>query len=136
MGRWLEHSVTTDVQASAERVWEVWSDLEAMPRWMNWIESMVTEPGDPDLTELASNHDRSLGEPVAQPAGEPGQKDEGQNIDDRADGQHCRMRAADLISSVLAEANHQPTGEVVVENRQDPHSQQVPKRRRFRSGIG
>jgi uncharacterized membrane protein len=51
MGRWLEHSVTTEVQASAERVWEVWSDLEAMPRWMNWIESVVTEPGDPDLTD-------------------------------------------------------------------------------------
>ena len=51
MGRWLEHSVTTEVKASAERVWAVWSDLEAMPRWMNWIESVVTEPGDPDLTD-------------------------------------------------------------------------------------
>ena len=51
MGRWLEHSVTSEVHASAERVWEVWSDLEAMPRWMNWIESVVTEPNDPDLTD-------------------------------------------------------------------------------------
>ena len=50
MGRWLEHSVTSEVQASAERVWEVWSDLEAMPRWMNCIESVVTQPHDPDLT--------------------------------------------------------------------------------------
>jgi uncharacterized membrane protein len=33
-----------------ERVWEVWSDLEAMPRWMRWIESVVTLD-DPDLTD-------------------------------------------------------------------------------------
>jgi uncharacterized membrane protein len=51
MGRWLKHSVTTEIQAPAERVWEVWSDLEAMPKWMRWIESVVTEPGNPDLTD-------------------------------------------------------------------------------------
>lgn len=51
MGRWLEHSVTTEINASVERVWAVWSDLEAMPRWMRWIESVVTEPGNPDLTD-------------------------------------------------------------------------------------
>ena len=51
MGRWLEHSVTTEVMAPAERVWAVWSDLEAMPRWMNWIESVTTEDRDPDLTD-------------------------------------------------------------------------------------
>jgi uncharacterized membrane protein len=51
MGRWLEHAVTTEIQAPADRVWEVWSDLEAMPRWMRWIESVVTEPGNPDLTD-------------------------------------------------------------------------------------
>lgn len=50
MGRWLEHSVTTEIQAPASRVWEVWSDLEAMPRWMRWIESVVTLD-DPDLTD-------------------------------------------------------------------------------------
>lgn len=50
MGRWLEHSVTTDIQAPVEQVWEVWSDLEAMPRWMRWIES-VTTLDDPDLTD-------------------------------------------------------------------------------------
>jgi len=50
MGRWLEHSVTTEIQAPVERVWEVWSDLEAMPRWMRWIESVVTLD-DPDLTD-------------------------------------------------------------------------------------
>ena len=51
MGRWLEHSVTSEIQAPVEQVWAVWSDLEAMPRWMRWIESVVTQPGDPDLTD-------------------------------------------------------------------------------------
>lgn len=51
MGRWLDHSVITEIQAPVEQVWAVWSDLEAMPRWMRWIESVVTEPGNPDLTD-------------------------------------------------------------------------------------
>ncbi|MCP9929002.1 SRPBCC family protein [Cyanobium sp. CH-040] len=51
MGRWLEHSVTTMVQAPVDQVWAVWSDLEAMPRWMRWIESVETVSGDPDLTD-------------------------------------------------------------------------------------
>ena len=50
MGRWLDHSVTTDVQAPADQVWGVWSDLEAMPKWMRWIESVKTLE-DPDLTD-------------------------------------------------------------------------------------
>ena len=50
MGRWLEHTVTSEVQAPASKVWEVWSDLEAMPRWMRWIES-VKPLDDPDLTD-------------------------------------------------------------------------------------
>ena len=50
MGRWLDHSVTTEVQAPAEDVWAVWSDLEAMPKWMRWIESVKTLD-DPDLTD-------------------------------------------------------------------------------------
>ncbi|MFN5195415.1 MAG: SRPBCC family protein [Cyanobacteriota bacterium] len=51
MGRWLEHSVTTEIKAPAARVWDVWSDLEAMPRWMRWIESVVSCDGDADLTD-------------------------------------------------------------------------------------
>ena len=43
MGRWLEHSVTTEIQAPVQRVWTVWADLEAMPRWMQWIESVTTD---------------------------------------------------------------------------------------------
>ena len=51
MGRWLDNSVTTEIDAPVARVWEVWSDLEAMPRWMRWIESVEQDPGDPDLTD-------------------------------------------------------------------------------------
>ena len=50
MGRWLDHSVTTEIEAPVERVWDTWSDLEAMPRWMRWIESVVP-CSDPDLTD-------------------------------------------------------------------------------------
>ena len=50
MGRLLEHTVTSEVSASADRVWTVWSDLEAMPKWMRWIESVKTLD-DPDLTD-------------------------------------------------------------------------------------
>ena len=50
MGRWLEHSVTVDIAAPVNLVWSVWSDLEAMPLWMRWIESVKTLD-DPDLTE-------------------------------------------------------------------------------------
>ena len=50
MGRWLEHSVIVKVDAPLERVWAVWSNLAAMPRWMRWIES-VRELDNPTLTE-------------------------------------------------------------------------------------
>ena len=50
MGRWLEHTVTAEVKAPVDRVWAVWSDLEAMPRWMRWIESVKTLDN-PDLTD-------------------------------------------------------------------------------------
>ena len=61
MGRWLEHTVTCTIKAPVAKVWEVWNDLEAMPLWMSWIESVKTidEPTKtlPDLTEwtLAAN---------------------------------------------------------------------------------
>ncbi|HJN36873.1 MAG: SRPBCC family protein [Prochlorococcus sp.] len=50
MGRWLEHTVTTEVKAPVDQVWAVWSDLEAMPYWMRWIESVKTTD-DPELTD-------------------------------------------------------------------------------------
>ncbi len=61
MGRWLEHTVTCDIQATLPRVWEMWNNMEAMPLWMSWIESVKTiqKPTKtlPDLTEwtLAAN---------------------------------------------------------------------------------
>ena len=42
MGRWLEHNVTCDIKAPVDKVWEVWNDLDAMPLWMSWIESVKT----------------------------------------------------------------------------------------------
>ncbi len=61
MGRWLEHTVISQIKAPVNEVWFVWSDLEAMPLWMSWIESVktldATETTLPDLTEwtLAAN---------------------------------------------------------------------------------
>ena len=61
MGRWLEHTVITNIKAPISRVWTIWSDLEAMPLWMSWIESVRTLDESattlPDLTEwtLAAN---------------------------------------------------------------------------------
>ncbi len=61
MGRWLDHTVTIKIQAPVNQVWKVWSDLEAMPLWMSWIESVKTIDEEattlPDLTEwtLAAN---------------------------------------------------------------------------------
>ncbi|KGG13260.1 MULTISPECIES: SRPBCC family protein [Prochlorococcus] len=61
MGSWLEHTVTTQINAPVQRVWNIWSDLEAMPLWMTWIESVKTIDDEakvlPDITEwtLAAN---------------------------------------------------------------------------------
>ena len=55
MTDWLEHSVQVEVAVPIDFVWDLWSDLEQMPRWMKWIESVqVLE--DPDLSrwKLAS----------------------------------------------------------------------------------
>ena len=40
MGSWLEHTVTTQINSSVNEVWSVWTDLETMPLWMTWIESV------------------------------------------------------------------------------------------------
>tara|TARA_B100000073_G_scaffold346320_1_gene357452 strand:- start:528 stop:995 length:468 start_codon:yes stop_codon:yes gene_type:complete len=61
MGTWLEHKVITNINAPLENVWETWSDLDSMPLWMSWIESVKTIDSEtsilPDLTEwtLAAN---------------------------------------------------------------------------------
>ena len=55
MGIWLEHNVITTVNAPLVNVWKTWSDLDAMPLWMSWIESVKTIDQKtstlPDLTE-------------------------------------------------------------------------------------
>ena len=61
MGIWLKHDVITTVNAPLENVWHTWSDLDSMPLWMSWIESVKTIDQEtstlPDLTEwtLAAN---------------------------------------------------------------------------------
>ena len=44
MGRWLEHSVTAEIQAPVEQVWEVWSDLEAESRRVQPMQFGVARP--------------------------------------------------------------------------------------------
>ena len=55
MGIWLEHNVITTVNAPLVNVWKTWSDLDSMPLWMSWIESVKTIDQKtstlPDLTE-------------------------------------------------------------------------------------
>ena len=61
MSTWLEHTVNSHIKAPINDVWKVWSDLESMPLWMTWIESVKTLDEEtntlPDLTEwtLAAN---------------------------------------------------------------------------------
>lgn len=50
MADWLEHSVMVEVDAPVELSWELWSDLEQMPQWMKWIESVTVLEEDPDLS--------------------------------------------------------------------------------------
>ncbi|MEC4806043.1 MAG: SRPBCC family protein [Jaaginema sp. PMC 1079.18] len=56
MTDWLEHSVQVEVDAPIDFVWGLWSDLEQMPRWMKWIDSVHVLEDDPDLSrwKLAS----------------------------------------------------------------------------------
>jgi uncharacterized membrane protein len=50
MSNWLEHSVQVEVAAPIELVWGLWSDLEKMPLWMKWIESVHVREDNPDLS--------------------------------------------------------------------------------------
>jgi uncharacterized membrane protein len=56
MSNWLEHSVQIEIDAPIDLVWGLWSDLEQMPRWMKWIESVRVLEENPDLSrwKLAS----------------------------------------------------------------------------------
>ena len=56
MANWLEHSVQVDVEVPIEVVWQLWSDLEQMPQWMKWIDSVKILEENPELSvwKLAS----------------------------------------------------------------------------------
>ncbi|NJL48462.1 MAG: hypothetical protein HC929_14530 [Leptolyngbyaceae cyanobacterium SM2_5_2] len=51
MGEWLDHSVVVDVDIPVEASWALWSDLEQMPRWMKWIDSVRIPDDDPEISE-------------------------------------------------------------------------------------
>lgn len=56
MSNWLDHSVFVDVDVPIDLAWDLWSDLEQMPKWMKWIDSVQVPPEDPDISnwKLAS----------------------------------------------------------------------------------
>jgi len=56
MSNWLEHTVQIEIDAPIGLVWGLWSDLEQMPRWMKWIDSVKVLEEDPELSrwKLAS----------------------------------------------------------------------------------
>jgi uncharacterized membrane protein len=56
MTDWLKHSVQVEVKAPMDLVWSLWSDLEQMPKWMKWIDSVHILEDRPELSrwKLAS----------------------------------------------------------------------------------
>jgi len=50
MTDWLEHTVQVEVDAPIDLVWNLWSDLEQMPRWMKWIDSVRVLEDNPELS--------------------------------------------------------------------------------------
>jgi len=46
----LEHSVQVEVEVPIDLAWNLWSDLEQMPRWMKWIESVKVLEDNPELS--------------------------------------------------------------------------------------
>ena len=58
MSDWLEHSVQIEIAAPIDLVWNLWSDLEKMPQWMKWIESVEILKDNPELSrwKLASGN--------------------------------------------------------------------------------
>ncbi len=47
---WLEHTVQVEINAPIYLVWNLWSDLEKMPRWMKWIDSVKVLEDSPQLS--------------------------------------------------------------------------------------
>jgi len=50
MANWLDHSVQVEVNTPVAVVWDLWHDLEKMPLWMKWIESVTISETDPNLS--------------------------------------------------------------------------------------
>ncbi|ALB39323.1 MULTISPECIES: SRPBCC family protein [Nostocales] len=50
MSELLEHSVQVEVEIPIELAWELWSDLEQMPKWMKWIDSVTISPDNPEIS--------------------------------------------------------------------------------------
>lgn len=47
---WLEHTVQVEIDAPIYLVWHLWSDLEQIPRWMKWIDSVQVLEDKPALS--------------------------------------------------------------------------------------
>ncbi|NJK41684.1 MAG: hypothetical protein HC934_10655 [Acaryochloridaceae cyanobacterium SU_2_1] len=50
MSDWLEHSEQVEVPVPVATAWDLWSNLELMPQWMNWIDSVEVLTEKPDLS--------------------------------------------------------------------------------------
>jgi uncharacterized membrane protein len=50
MTDWLEHSVQVEVEVPIDLVWGLWSDLEQMPKWMKWIDSVTISEDNPEIS--------------------------------------------------------------------------------------
>ncbi|MEL6938915.1 MAG: SRPBCC family protein [Cyanobacteria bacterium J06598_1] len=50
MAEWLEHTVHVDVDTPISEVWQLWSDIAQMPKWMKWIDSVEVMADDPQLS--------------------------------------------------------------------------------------
>lgn len=55
MADWLEHSVQVEIDAPIDLVWSLWADLEQMPRWMKWIDSVKVLDDNPELSRWKLN---------------------------------------------------------------------------------
>ena len=58
MTDWLKHTVQIKVNVPIEFAWSLWADLQQMPLWMKWIESVHILENQPDLSrwKLASGN--------------------------------------------------------------------------------
>lgn len=50
MSEWLEHSVQVEVAVPIEHIWNLWQNIELMPLWMKWIESVTVLEDKPELS--------------------------------------------------------------------------------------